>query len=448
MLDATTKLDSLHVTYTYFPDPSGGTEVYVRGLAQQLRAHGHLAAVAAPASVSAVYSDSGLPVYRFQADMRACLDLAYGVADEIAADHFKAVIEKTKPKIVHLHARTAAISESLIDIAHAAGAIVIFTYHTPTASCARGTMMLFGDSPCDGRIETTRCTACGIASLGVPRPLARLIAAVPDALSARAAALNGKSRPLSRFRIPGLMIADQRRFLAFIQKIDHVVAVSQWVNDVLVRNAVPAKKITLSRQGIGISARPPQALPRDRTGPLKIGYFGRIGRSKGPDLLAQALSLIPEIDVRIDVFAIRQGAGSDRDYAQLEEQAQSDKRFRLRSAVTPEKVLGSMADYDLIAIPSRWLETGPLVVLEAFAANVPVLGANLGGIAELVRNGIDGILVAPDDPNAWARAIRELAADRSTVDRLRARIKPPRTIADAAEDMIKLYAEMTARHLQ
>ena len=75
-----------------------------------------------------------------------------------------------------LQARTAAVSERLVDIAHAVGGRVIFTYHTPTASCARGTMMLFGETPCDGIIETKRCMACALAGLGMPKLLARAAA--------------------------------------------------------------------------------------------------------------------------------------------------------------------------------------------------------------------------------------------------------------------------------
>lgn len=117
----------------------------------------------------------------------------------------------------------------------------------------------------------------------------------------------------------------------------------------------------------------------------------------------------------------------------------------LRTAIAPDKVIGLMADYDLIAIPSRWLETGPLVVLEAFDAGVPVLGANRGGIAELVRDGVNGILVAPDDVAAWAATIRRLTEDRQVIDVLRARIAPPRTMDAAADDMATLYARILPR---
>jgi glycosyltransferase involved in cell wall biosynthesis len=185
-------------------------------------------------------------------------------------------------------------------------------------------------------------------------------------------------------------------------------------------------------------------LPK-QAGPLKIGYFGRTDHTKGPDLLARALKMIPKALVQVDIFAIRQAAGPDEVYDWLAAQAQQDPRLILRPAIAPDAVTRIMADYDLIAVPSRWLETGPLVALEAFAAGVPVLGANLGGIAELVRDGVDGILVAPDDAAAWAATISRLADDRYVIDALRARVAPPRTMDAAADDMAALYARILPR---
>jgi glycosyltransferase involved in cell wall biosynthesis len=114
----------------------------------------------------------------------------------------------------------------------------------------------------------------------------------------------------------------------------------------------------------------------------------------------------------------------------------------VNAPILPDAVIDTMADYDLVAIPSRCLETGPLVALEAFAAGVPVLGADLGGIAELVRSGADGILVAVDDPEAWARTIGQLTEDRSMVDALRAGIAPPRSMDAAADDMANIYSRL------
>src|SRR6516162_6858167 len=87
----------LHVPYCYFPDPCGGTEVYVRGLAERLSALGYANAVAAPAAVSATYENAGLPVHRFATDLGPRLDFAYGVPDEIAAEGFRRIVAQARP---------------------------------------------------------------------------------------------------------------------------------------------------------------------------------------------------------------------------------------------------------------------------------------------------------------------------------------------------------------
>jgi len=156
------------------------------------------------------------------------------------------------------------------------------------------------------------------------------------------------------------------------------------------------------------------------------------------------LKIIPKTPVQIDIFAIRQSAEPDQIYSWLAEQAQQDPRLALRAAVAPDKVIGIMAEYDLVAIPSRLLETGPLVALEAFAAGVPVLGANLGGIAELVRSGIDGLLVQADDAVAWAAAIARVADNPHLVCEMRNRIKAPRSMDAVVDDMAIVYSTVVA----
>jgi hypothetical protein len=100
----------------------------VRELAQWLSMRGYSSAVAAPGIAPAAYVDESLSVYCFACDARPRLELAYGVPDEIAGEGFRAIVAQARPDIVHSHSRTAA---RLVDVAHAAGARVIFT-------CAHG----------------------------------------------------------------------------------------------------------------------------------------------------------------------------------------------------------------------------------------------------------------------------------------------------------------------
>src|SRR5262249_59667027 len=123
---------------------------------------------------------------------------------------------------------------------------------------------------------------------------------------------------LECLRIPDLIAGGRRRFCDFIRKIDQVVAVCQWVREVLERNGVPPEKIMLSRQGLSQAvSRRPRPTARDRRGPLRIAYFGRIDRAKGPDLLARALKMIAKVPVEIDIFAICPAAGTNPLYEWL-----------------------------------------------------------------------------------------------------------------------------------
>jgi glycosyltransferase involved in cell wall biosynthesis len=84
------------------------------------------------------------------------------------------------------------------------------------------------------------------------------------------------------------------------------------------------------------------------------------------------------------------------------------------------------------------LETGPLVVLEAQAAGVPVVGSNLGGIAERVTDGKDGVLVPPGDASALARVLTALATNRQALEALTPS-RPPRSTTDVARETLNTY---------
>jgi glycosyltransferase involved in cell wall biosynthesis len=74
---------------------------------------------------------------------------------------------------------------------------------------------------------------------------------------------------------------------------------------------------------------------------------------------------------------------------------------------------------------------------------VPVIGSRLGGIVELVRDGIDGMLVEAESVAAWTEVIRRLDEDRAMLERLRRGVRPPRTMDDVADDMMTVYRRLS-----
>ena len=68
-----------------------------------------------------------------------------------------------------------------------------------------------------------------------------------------------------------------------------------------------------------------------------------------------------------------------------------------------------------LVVPSRWYEGQPRVILEAFAAGVPVLASRIGGLPELVEDGVNGRLVDVADGHAWREAMESVSDDDESI---------------------------------
>ena len=114
--------------------------------------------------------------------------------------------------------------------------------------------------------------------------------------------------------------------------------------------------------------------------------------------------------------------------------------MQLAPAVPSAAAPATLRTYDVLCCPSVCLEGGPTVALEARAAGTPVIGTAIGGLAEMIADGVDGRLVAPGDWRALARVLLEVANNpRGTIDQWRAALPPVRTMDDVAADHRALY---------
>jgi glycosyltransferase involved in cell wall biosynthesis len=178
---------------------------------------------------------------------------------------------------------------------------------------------------------------------------------------------------------------------------------------------------------------------------LRVGFLGRWDPVKGVHILVDAFKRLPaELPIALDVRAVG-GEGEMAEYRHdVQASAVGDRRISFLSTAPDAEVGAFLAGLDVLAVPSQWLETGPLVVLEAFAAGTPVIGSDLGGIKELVGHERDGLLVPHDDVRAWTTAMLRLVRDRALHLRLRQGIGPVRKMTDVARDMAAVYRELMA----
>ena len=100
------------------------------------------------------------------------------------------------------------------------------------------------------------------------------------------------------------------------------------------------------------------------------------------------------------------------------------------------------AAIDVFVVPSVWYENTPLVIYSAQAAGCPILASNLAGMAEVVRDGVDGMLFQPGDSAALASLIMKLCTDRDLVRQLADNAPRPKSIAQYTDTIEDTYREI------
>jgi glycosyltransferase involved in cell wall biosynthesis len=426
----------------YFPDAVGGTETYIRSLAAWLAAGGIDVAIAAPRDdgVPERYAHEGVRVLRYPVSRRPSGEEVAGIGLPAGFGEWERILREVRPDIVHFHSFTRGLGLPHMRAAKANGAGIVLTVHLPSLICPRGTMLRFGRVPCDGDLARQPCAACRLHGRGIPRSLAAAASRAPAWMADAVAALGAQGRLVTALSGRRVQARHRRRLAEVFACADRVVAVSRWLADSLRSNGLPPEKLSVCPQGVEPAG---SVAPRPRGQQLRVGFIGRYDPMKGLHVLVRAMRRLPAgLELECHVW----GSGdspSARTYRQrVERLARGDARIRFHpTAADARSALGMV---DLLVVPSVCMETGPLVVLEALAAGVPVVGSGIGGIAERVRNGVDGLLVPPGSVRVLRDVLASLASDPSRLDALRAAMPRVRTMETVARETLGLYRELLA----
>jgi glycosyltransferase involved in cell wall biosynthesis len=447
-------LSVLQASAWYPPASVGGTEVYLSGLVRELRAYGIFSRIVAPLGPQQAdgyeFDDTTVRTYPVNAaPSRAELR---GSTPHEGFSRFCEILREEKPDVYHQHSWSRGLGAAHFQFARDAGMKTVLTIHAPNNICLRGTMLRFGQSACDGHIDEVKCAECWSHGRGAPKPLARALAHVPSSLglALRRAGLDG--RAATAFSARDLVGERRAEFADMVANADRIVAVCRWLYDALARNDVPMEKLVLSRQGVDEKFAAAAEAVRERRNSgerrFRLLYIGRWHPVKGIDILVRAVrALRRNVPLELSIHGLGNGPEERAYEAAVRRLAEGDERIRIASPVGRDRLAETLSCGSALAVPSRCLETGPLVVLEAKAVGLPIIGSRLGGIAELVREPDDGLLVAPGEVKAWTHAILCMAS-KFPVSKSRQNASEVRTMHDAAADMAALYREICAGTLR
>jgi len=195
-----------------------------------------------------------------------------------------------------------------------------------------------------------------------------------------------------------------------------LIAVSPQVRDDLVSLGVaPAEKFSVVRLGVELDERVrTQVVGADARARLGIGHerfvVGWVGRMTGVKRTDDVLESLHRLRERgVDAVLLMVGSGPDHDHVEQRASALGIVRHCYFLGYQ-EDVSGWYQAFDALILPSA-NEGTPVVVIEALAAGCPVVATSVGGVPDVVREGVDGFLVPVGDVEQLAERLARLARD-------------------------------------
>jgi glycosyltransferase involved in cell wall biosynthesis len=462
-------LSVLYVVHGFPPDTWAGTEVYTLGLAQEMRRRGHRVTILARAPARADVARGGppdwtieeslfegLPVWRVIRRIDG-LSIRESYRAEGAPAMFRSVLERVKPDVVHFQ-HLLHLSAELVHVARERGLPCAITCNDYWPLCARVQLIRPDGVRCEEN-QGMGCLVClknrDYRKISRARhwfPLAHSLVRVLRYGVRESRVLTAIfKRVLRRDRLRLALQADQ--WFALRERQDFVLgcfaaadlllAPSRFLRDKLLATGhFDPDRVAHSDYGMRVPSVRGLEKAQDSAGKVRFAFVGSLLAYKGVDVLVDAMRKLAGSPCRLIVFGDFR-PDTDAFHARLRELARgADVEFRGR--FENQRLAEIYREIDVLVVPSVWFENSPLTIHEAFLERTPVVASGIGGMAELVRDGIDGLHFRAGDAQDLSAKLARFVHEPELVARLSHAFADVKSIERDGEEMEARYRALVA----
>lgn len=227
--------------------------------------------------------------------------------------------------------------------------------------------------------------------------------------------------------------------------IDGFISPSEFLRQRYIQWGIEENKIVVIENGQkDIEPLPPRIITEGEKR-NRFGYFGQVNPYKGIDILLEALHSLKKTE-RKKIHVEIHGANLETQTGQFQEKIKllaqeliKEGSLRWVGPYRPEEQLKRMKNIDWVVVPSIWWENSPMVIQEAFVAGRPLIVSDIGGMAEKVTDGVDGIHFSARNPVDLASTLVRVAEDETLWDSLRDGITKPLSYDDCATKHLSFF---------
>jgi glycosyltransferase involved in cell wall biosynthesis len=334
---------------------------------------------------------------------------------EVLWRHFHAFLVAQQPDVVHfLH--TVYMGYDMVRVARNAlpDAAIVYSFHEYLPICHRDGQLL----------RTTGDVLCELES---PRRCHECFPQVsPQDFYMRKRFIQSQLALVDEFLVPSEYVRD--RYVDWGLPYGHVT-----VQPYLLEVAEPVPDETVSR-------------PRNR-----FAYFGQLNPYKGADVLLEAMEIMgDDFEGHVWIYGANLDKQSDhfrRRFGEMVDAAGGSLTFA--GPYERGKLNQLMHGVDWVLVPSIWWETGPITAMEALQYRRPVICSDIGGMAEKVTDGVNGLHFRRRDPEHLAEVMMRAAETPGLWEELQAGIPaefPQWGAVEHLENLSRVYERALARH--
>lgn len=277
-----------------------------------------------------------------------------------AQNDLNTLINRFRPDIIHAHNTFPLISPSLLWAAKRHNVPVVQTLHNFRLLCAQAMFLRDGHvcQDCLGRLPWR----------GIARKCYRGSTAASATLVAT--------------------LALHRALRTYQTKVTRYIALNEFCRSKFIEGGLPPERIAVKPNFVATVDAPPENITR--TGAL---FVGRLSQEKGIDVLRSTFEKLADIKITV--------AGDGPARTTLAD----CPTIALLGQIDAHEVLALMKRSSYLVMPSIWFENFPRTIVEAFACGLPVIASRLGAMADIIRDGITGLLFEPGSAEDLAEKI-------------------------------------------
>lgn len=269
------------------------------------------------------------------------------------------LIEAFQPSVLHVHNTFPLMSPALYWAAAEAGVPVVQTLHNFRLHCPQAMYLR------DGVV----CEDC--------------LGKVPWRGAVRGCYRDSK---LQSSALVG-MVVTHRMLGTWQSKVTRYIALNKFCRDKFVEGGLPADRVVIKPNFVDFAA----PLPLVRTGFL---FVGRLSAEKGVRVLVEAAHQVPGAEIRVA------GDGPEADVVV------GHRQVKALGRLSSHEVRVQMASSLALVLPSIWYENFPMTLVEAMGCGLPVIASRIGALAELIEDGVTGLLFEPGNADDLAQKMQ------------------------------------------